>query len=216
MEKYVLIALSYFAFWPTLFCFGLKLFRFPIKPYILQIAIATLMLSQVSIMLQSAHLVYYMAFTQFTVGTLAIWLIFRMPFIYAFIMMLFSFLLLSIIEFTTNGLVPHTFIDFVNEHNSYLFFWSGLFYCGVQCLFTVLLHVTRFGFTVIPKSKKPQRFAFVGSQALKISSIIAVLIIISNSLLYYIYPKGLVASSLVMIVILVVMLRKFFRWEMDE
>ncbi|MFC0212341.1 hypothetical protein ACFFK0_07690 [Paenibacillus chartarius] len=157
-----------------------------------------------------------MSLINFIIGVLAFWLILRIPLLYSIIMMMITFSVFSLIEYISTQLFPKSLITFVTEHNQYLFFWSGLLICVAQLILTCILHLTRFGFSFIPQSKIPVRSTFIGGPLVKRLVIFSFPIVLAGSILVFLYPEGYILHSIGLLIILGVILRKSFRWEMMD
>jgi hypothetical protein len=216
MEKYLLIGLTYLVFWPSLLIFGLKLFRFRLKPFVPHIAFATLLLSQLSYLLQTTNLMYMMAIIQFLALWLAFWLILRIQVQYALLMALFSFITETITEIVVNSLVPATSIAEVTEENMVRFFLSGVFICLFPLAYTMILHATRLGFSFIPQSKKPKRIHFTGNFWVNAAIVTAIVIFFLGSFIFFFYPWALILEMIVLIILLSVLLRRSYHWELGD
>jgi hypothetical protein len=216
LMKYAVIELTYMILWPSFFSFVLKLFRFPLKPYAGHIAFATLLMSQVSILLQTTHLAYFMSIIQFVSALLCMLFIFRIRLFHSTVMVLLGYLVSSVFENTMNFLIPSTYITFITELNMCRFFLSSLFLSGLLNLCTFVLHATRIGFSYVPRSGRTQQPHFVGSPAVKLALIAGLLAATFYSLSFYLYPDALIAISFVFLAVLAILLRKSYRWEIGE
>lgn len=214
--KYFLIELSYFMFWPSFFCFALKLFRFPLKMFIPQIAFSSMLLTQISMLLQTTNLAYFMSILHFTCTLLCMWLIFRIRLLFATVMMLLSYFVASITEYAVNFVIPNTYITFVTMDNMYLFFMTTILNIAIINFFTLFINTLRIGFSYISRSGKPQHLQFVGSPAIKLSLFIGLLIAALSSVFYFLVPKALFVVTLALFILLSVLLRKSYSWEMGE
>ncbi|KIL36808.1 hypothetical protein SD70_31270 [Gordoniibacillus kamchatkensis] len=214
--KYLLIELTYLMLWPSFFSFALKLFRFPLKAFIVQIAFSSILLSQLSTLIQSTKLAYFMSILHCLGTMLAMWLIFRVRLMYSIIMVLLADLVFSVTEYAINIINPSGYITFVTEDNMFHFFVSGIPFIIAVNLITVAMSCFRLGFTFISRSGQTKRLQFVGSTVVKITIFAGMLMLAISSLLYYFIPKILLAFALALFIVLAILLRKSYRWEMEE
>jgi hypothetical protein len=159
---------------------------------------------------------YMMAIIQFVALWLAFWLIFRVQMQYALLMALFSYITLTVTELVVNWLIPATIVTEVTAENMVRFLWSGIFICLFPCIITAILHVTRLGFTFIPQSRMPRQIHFIGSYWAKAIIAFSFAIFFFGSILFFFYPWALTLEMIAWVILLSLLLRHSYRWELGD
>lgn len=216
MTKLLFISLTYLFFWPTILCFGLTLFRFKLKRLIPQILISSLLLVNVSLWLQATDLVYLLSLIQFLSAFVCLWLIFKIPVKYSFLMMLITYVCSFAIEGISTFLIPYLFVQFVTNQNMIQFFYGGIIYCSIVWIITLMIKKWRLGFSFIPLSGDVQHIQFKGTSSIKYALIIGFFVTLGTSLCYFLYPAALTAFTIVTFIPLVMLLRISYKWELSE
>jgi hypothetical protein len=211
-----MIGLTYLFVWPSMLSLGFTLFRFKLKPILPQIALSTVILTNVSVGLQSTRLVYLLAFFHFLSSAVCCWLLFKISLRHSLLIMLINTLACFAIEALVTALVPSMFIQFVSKDNMLQFFYLGLLYSFVLWLVIGLLKSLRLGFSFIPQSKLNRYLRFRGSRLFRIALYSGFCASLAISLSYFLYPKGLVLIVISLIVILSLLFKVSYEWEMKE
>jgi hypothetical protein len=213
--KVILIEISYLLYWPGILSLALTLFRFKLRPILLQIILSSLLLSNISVMLQTTNLVYLLAIIQFLSAFACLWLIFRIPMRFSFLMMLIAYLIGLGVEWIETALIPQMFIQFIDEANMFDFFYTGMILNITIWSINVLLRKKRIGFSFIPQNMQ-QKLQFTGSLSLRVAMIGGLLTVLLSSIFNFLYPKALISLSIALATLIAILLRISYRWEVAD
>lgn len=219
MLKMLLIGLSYWIYWPAFLCLGLTLFRFKLKPLIPHIGYTTMVMSFVSIFLQSTKFIYFMSIIQFVSLVLCLFLIFQISLLHSFIMTMFAYSIMLIMETAMNAIFPSTRITVVTEENMLAFFLTILPFSAIPVVLAVVLRKTRLGFSFIVRPKNrvtSMNIIYHKTAALNPVLIISFLTMFIDSLGFFFFPKALALISLVLLSIVGILLRISYKWEFAD
>jgi hypothetical protein len=216
LSKLFIIGLTYLFVWPSILCLGLTIFRFKLRPLLVPLAFSTVILTNISVWVQSTQMIYLLTLIQFISSATCCWLLFKISLRHSLFMMLITHLACFAIEALVTAVVPQMFIQFVSEDNMMRFFYMGVLYSIVLWLVIGLLKNLRLGFSLIPQSKLNRHLRFRGSALFRIALFSGFCASLAISLSYFLYPKGLVPVVTSLIIILSLLFRISYEWEMKE
>jgi hypothetical protein len=217
--KLFLIGIGYLLYWPSVLCFAFTLFRFRLKPLLLHIVFSSLLLTTLSVYVQNSHFLYWLSVSNALGLVFCMWVIFRINLIHSFIIVFLSLLIVIVTEGAVDYVLPFTAVRFVTEDNMYSFLTNVIFVCLCVMFYILILSKCRWGFSFIVRPRSKEKLLeprYRGNKILSITLLIGFIATFFASFAFFLYPDIVIYLLLIMILVVAILLRTSYRWEMVD
>ncbi|UQZ82891.1 hypothetical protein SK3146_02051 [Paenibacillus konkukensis] len=152
MEQFKLVVI-YLVYWPSVLVLALTLFRCKPRNYIGQIIFSTIMLAQVSILIQSFGFIYLLSIVQPICMFLCLCLFFRLRMIQALLMVVIGFGFNIVIESPMTLMLSKFNYDAFVQMSKSVSVLPAILLCLINCCLAYLLSKFRIGFSFISANR---------------------------------------------------------------
>lgn len=149
MRQLLIVLMSFIIFWPAYFTFGLTLFRQKIKVQLRNIMLASFLMSQVTLIVQTLPIQHFIAVIQPIFCCLCLILFFRIKIIHALTMTLVTYIFGSLIETGINGLLSGFRLERLVQLFHDTIFFPAITMSIIYYIVSFILYKSRWGFSFI-------------------------------------------------------------------